>query len=514
MRLAGRSDQAWRSKGGAFWGRTPGSALAHRLILAQRLASIQLTGATDLLLRILDHLLPLSNPANGAREREQNREHVGWEAHRFQRYAGIEVDVRIELLLDEIIVVKRNTLELNRDVKQRIVLDSELVEHLMGGALHDLGARIIVLVNAMAEAHQAKRIVLVLRLGDVFGNVLDPSDLAQHLERGLVGAAVGWAPKASDTGGDAGERISSGGSGEAHGRGRGVLLVVSVQDKDAVERPRQDGVDFVLLARDREAHAQEIRRVIELILRIDEWLADCVFERHRRERRHFSDHADRSDFALPGIADVGRVVIEGGERADARHHYGHRVRVATETVEETVHLIMHHRVARDAILEVGLLRRGRQLSIQEQVAGLEEIAVLSELVDWVAPVEEHALVAVDIGDLGFRARGRGKARVVSEHARLGVELAYVDHRRANGAFADRQFDGFSIHVECGGGRGSWLGFFIALGKGGGGRRHRASPIHSLQALSHCNMVIAAHYPRQVKTRRTVEPQIAIADSRS
>src|SRR5882757_9413527 len=48
---------------------------------------------------------------------------------------------------------------------------------------------------------------------------------------------------------------------------------VGVQDKDAVERPRQDGVHLVLLARDREAHAQEIRRVIELVLRIDERLA-------------------------------------------------------------------------------------------------------------------------------------------------------------------------------------------------------------------------------------------------
>ena len=142
-------------------------------------------------------------------------------------------------------------------------------------------------------------------------------------------------------------------------------------------------------------------------------------------------------------------VIKGGEGADARHHHGHRVRVAAETVEETVHLVMHHRVAGDAIVELGLLRCGRQFAVEKQVAGLEEIAVLGELVDWIAPVEEHALIAVDKGDLGFRARGRGKARVVSEHARLRVELADVDDRRAHGAFTDRQFDGFSTHVQSG-----------------------------------------------------------------
>ena len=57
------------------------------------------------------------------------------------------------------------------------------------------------------------------------------------------------------------------------------------------------------------------------------------------------------------------------------------MRVAAEAVEETVHLLVHHRMARDAIVEVGLLRRGRQFAVEKQVAGLEEIAVLGELVD-------------------------------------------------------------------------------------------------------------------------------------
>ena len=68
----------------------------------------------------------------------------------------------IELLLDEILVVQRDALQLHRDFEQRIVLDAEFVQHLMAGLLHDLGARIVVLVDAVAEAHQAERIVLVL----------------------------------------------------------------------------------------------------------------------------------------------------------------------------------------------------------------------------------------------------------------------------------------------------------------------------------------------------------------
>jgi hypothetical protein len=47
-----------------------------------------------------------------------------------------------------------------------------------------------------------------------------------------------------------------------------------------------------------------------------------------------------------------------------------------------------------ALVEVQFLRRGREFAVKEQVAGLEEIAMLGELLDRVAAVEEDALVAV------------------------------------------------------------------------------------------------------------------------
>jgi hypothetical protein len=59
------------------------------------------------------------------------------------------------------------------------------------------------------------------------------TDLFQHLQAGFVRAAVGRAPQAGDTGGDTGERVGTGRAGQAHGGGRGVLLVVGVQREDA-----------------------------------------------------------------------------------------------------------------------------------------------------------------------------------------------------------------------------------------------------------------------------------------
>ena len=255
---------------------------------------------------ILDHLVPLRDPADGARDREEHGEHRRREAQRLQRDARIEVDVRIELLLDEILVGQRDPLQLQRDVEQRVVVDAELAEHLVAGLLHDLGARIVVLVDAVAEAHQAERVVLVLGAGDELRDAVGRADLGQHLERRLVGAAMRRAPQAGDAGGDAGEGIGARRAGEPHRRGRGVLLVVGVQDEDAVHRPRQDRIDDVVLARDGEAHVQEVRRVVEAVLRIDEGLADRIFVGHGRDRRHLGDHAQRGDHPLVRVGDVGR----------------------------------------------------------------------------------------------------------------------------------------------------------------------------------------------------------------
>ena len=153
------------------------------------------------------------------------------------------------------------------------------------------------------------------------------------------------------------------------------------------------------------------------------------------------------------------VVIERRQRADAAGHHRHRVRVAAEALEEAAHLLVNHRVVGDAVVEVRLLRLGRQLAVEQQIAGLEEVAVLGELLDRIAAVEQDAFVAVDIGDLGLAARRRGEARIVGEDAGLAVELGDVDDVRADRALvdrervallADRQLRGLGIGAVAGG----------------------------------------------------------------
>src|SRR4029453_4405343 len=126
-------------------------AARDRHVVAVRGTRIKLAWTPDLLMRILDHFLPLRNPADRAGNREKNGEHRGGKAHRLECDPGIEVDVGIELLLYEVVVVQGDPLELERDVQQRVVLGADLVQHFVAGLLHYLRARVVVLVNRGAD---------------------------------------------------------------------------------------------------------------------------------------------------------------------------------------------------------------------------------------------------------------------------------------------------------------------------------------------------------------------------
>ena len=69
--------------------------------------------------------------------------------------------------------------------------------------------------------------------------------------------------------------------------------------------------------------------------------------------------------------------------------------VAAEALKEAAHLLVDHRVMNHAIVEVLLLRGGRQFAVEQQIAGLEEVAVLGQVFDRIAAVEQDAFVAVD-----------------------------------------------------------------------------------------------------------------------
>src|SRR5215468_3737088 len=139
-------------------------------------AQVELARPGDLLLGVIPHLLPLRQPSARPRDGEEHREHFHGKAHGLIDQSRIEVDVWIELARDEVLVLQRDALELEGYQQERAWPGH--LEDLVGHPLDDPGAGVVVLVHAMAEAHE-----LGLPLLDPFDEgrdvILGP-DLLQH----------------------------------------------------------------------------------------------------------------------------------------------------------------------------------------------------------------------------------------------------------------------------------------------------------------------------------------------
>ena len=160
--------------------------------------------------------------------------------------------------------------------------------------LHDLRARVVVFVDAVAEAHQPEGIVLVLRALDEFGDAVDVCR-----SRAASCSAASLAPPWAGP-----HRQAMPAAMQANGLApvepaRRTVEVEAFCSWSACRMKMRsiawasDRIDLVVLARHREAHVQEVLGVAQIVLRIDERLADRIFVGHRGDRRHFGDHADR-----------------------------------------------------------------------------------------------------------------------------------------------------------------------------------------------------------------------------
>src|SRR5262249_36909564 len=98
--------------------------LAGGRVVVDRRPRVDLPRAADLGVRILHLLAPVGDPARQAAESEEDGEHVRREAEGAVDDAGVEVDVRVELALDEVAVLQRRLLELLGDAEER-VLDAQ-----------------------------------------------------------------------------------------------------------------------------------------------------------------------------------------------------------------------------------------------------------------------------------------------------------------------------------------------------------------------------------------------------
>jgi hypothetical protein len=84
--------------------------------------------------------------------------------------------------------------------------------------------------------------------------------------------------------------------------------------------------------------------------------------------------------------------------------------------------------------------------VQQQIADIQVIAVLGQILDGVTTVPQYSLAAVDIGDRGRTGSGRLVAGVVGKYTRLGIKLPDINNPRTLGTLEDRKLVGFLVQI--------------------------------------------------------------------
>ncbi len=223
------------------------------------------------------------------------------------------------------------------------------------------------------------------------------------------------------------------GADRAHHARAAVLLVVGVEDEQHLERAREHRVGVVPRPPDAVHHREEVLGEAEVVVGVDVGQATVVAVRPGSDRRHLGDHADDLLPADLGVADPGRLRVEGGEPGNDADEHPHRVGVVPEPLHQALDVLVHERVQRDRLRPLRELRVGRQLSVDEEVGDLEVGALLGELLDRIAAVAEDPAVAVDVRDRASNRCGVEERGVVGHEA----EVVLVDLDRAQRGGADR-----------------------------------------------------------------------------
>ena len=90
----------------------------NRYVIALNRARIELARATDASMRVGNHFAPVGNPADGTADSEHNREHRKRYVQCPINDAGIKIDFRVLILLDEVFIFECNLLEFERKFEQ------------------------------------------------------------------------------------------------------------------------------------------------------------------------------------------------------------------------------------------------------------------------------------------------------------------------------------------------------------------------------------------------------------
>ena len=241
--------------------------------VATGVALVDLAGADDLVLGILNELIPMGEPSSETGQSEHDGEHLGGDSEGLVDNSGVEIDVGVQLSLDEVLVRESNSLKLHGDINHALATNDG--EDVVGKLADEAGTWVKVLVDTMTESHED--LLAILDILDELRNVLNIADGVEHAEHSLVGTTVARSIESSDSASKRSVDINLTRSHVADSGSGAVKLVLGVQDEQNLDSLDDLGVRAVVDISGKSVHhVKEVLNVTKVLLGSNDWFSHSV----------------------------------------------------------------------------------------------------------------------------------------------------------------------------------------------------------------------------------------------
>ena len=125
-------------------------SLVNRHIVTSVVTHVMLPGSDDFVLRVIQELVPVGQPANSSGNHEEDREHIRRKTESLVNDSTVEINVGIELSFNEVRIAESNSLKFDGDLDQLLLSDN--LENFISNFLNNFGSRVVIFIHSVAEA--------------------------------------------------------------------------------------------------------------------------------------------------------------------------------------------------------------------------------------------------------------------------------------------------------------------------------------------------------------------------
>lgn len=242
-------------------------------VVSAGVSLVDLTRSHNLVIGVFDEFRPVSEPSCESGEGEKDGEHLSGDAEGLVDNSGVEVDVRVELSLDEVLVGESDLLESHSDINHRFTANNG--EDIIGNLADNSSSGVKVLVNSVTET--LKHLFAVFNILNELRYSLNRADLSKHSEDSFVGTTMSGSVEGSHGSSKGGVDISLRGGHVPNSSSGTVKFVLSVEDEQDIKSFHDLGVGEVVLVGGRLVHhVEEVFDVTKVFLRLVNRLSSSV----------------------------------------------------------------------------------------------------------------------------------------------------------------------------------------------------------------------------------------------